>query len=187
MALIRPTDAVLRARSKWRWHGQERPAFADAPAPGQRSVWDFPRPPRLEPAGAPVRVAMADGTPIAETARAVAVLETAGAPTYYVPPDDVAGEALTRTGDTFHCEWKGLSDEVSAGTGGARVQRAGWVLTEVYEEFEALAGWYAFYPQELACFVGGERATSQPGGYYGGWVTADLAGPIKGAPGSGGW
>ena len=67
------------------------------------------------------------------------------------------------------------------------VQRAGWVLIQAYPEFRELLGWYAFYPQELACYVGEERAGTQPGGYYGGWVTSDIAGPIKGAPGSQGW
>jgi uncharacterized protein (DUF427 family) len=182
MTIIEPTAMVQRARRKWRYTGAERPSFAQPPGPGQESVWDYPRPPRIEPADKPLRVMLGD-TELARTTRGMRVLETAGAPTFYFPPDDVNTGLLHRTGDSFHCEWKGISEELSANG----VERAGWVLTQAYPEFRGLLGWYAFYPQELACFVGDERALSQPGGYYGGWVTSNLAGPLKGAQGSGSW
>ena len=182
MQLLIPTPDVVRAREKWRYFGQERPAFAVPPGSGQISVWDFPRPPRIEDARARLRVESSDRI-IAETTRGVRVLETAGAPTYYFPPEDVDSGLLKRTGSAFHCEWKGISDEIAI----EQSERSGWVLRQVYAEFEALLGWFAFYPQDLRCFVGNERVGAQPGGYYGGWVTADLVGPIKGEPGSGGW
>lgn len=182
MQLLIPTPDVIRAREKWRYVGQERPAFAAQPSSGQISVWDFPRPPRIEDAAIRLRVESCDQL-IAETTRGVRVLETAGAPTYYFPPEDVDSGLLNRTGSSFHCEWKGISDEIAS----QQASRAGWMLSGVYAEFEALYGWFAFYPQNLRCFVGDERVDSQPGGYYGGWVTTDLVGPIKGEPGSGSW
>ena len=30
------------------YRGQKRPVFADSPGPDQESVWDYPRPPRIE-------------------------------------------------------------------------------------------------------------------------------------------
>ena len=36
-------------------------------------------------------------------------------------------------------------------------------------------------------YVGDERGTPQPGGYYSGWVTSKLRGPIKGLPGTESW
>lgn len=180
--LLTPTPDVERARKKWRYTGQDRPAIAIRPGEGKLSVWGFPRPPRVEETPSTLRVESGHQL-VAETMRGVRVLETAGAPTYYFPPSDVDDSLLRRTGSTFHCEWKGISDEISAGP----TLRAGWVLTGVYAEFEELCGWFAFYPHDLRCFVGGERVSAQPGGYYGGWVTADLVGPFKGEPGSGTW
>ena len=46
----------------------------------------------------------------------------------------------------------------------------------------------AFYPARVdACFLGDERVTAQEGGFYGGWITADIEGPFKGAPGTSEW
>jgi hypothetical protein len=51
-----------------------------------------------------------------------------------------------------------------------------------------MKGYVAVYAGPMdACFVGTERATPQPGGFYGGWVTSRVAGPFKGVPGSAGW
>ena len=176
------TDDVRRNREKWRYTGRLRPEFAVTPSAGQRSVWDFPRPPRIEPVAQQIRVE-AEGNEIASTRRGRQVLETSGAPTYYFPPEDVRVARIRLSGRRFHCEWKGISDAFDVG----EVVDAGWQLTEVYSEFAEMLGWYAFYPQRVACFVGAERAGAQPGGYYGGWVTRDLAGPIKGGPGTSDW
>lgn len=182
MNLLTPSPEVIRARKNWRYRGVTRPPFATAPADGQLSVWDFPRPPRIEPVGELLRVED-NGRLIAATTSGFRVLETAGAPTYYFREADVATSLVWRTGMTFHCEWKGVSEEIST----AGVRRAGWVLTDAYPEFGSLQGYYAFYPHSLACFVGDLRARPQPGNYYGGWVTPDLVGPIKGEPGSESW
>ena len=100
-----------------------RPTHAVQPGAGQESVWDYPRPPRLEPTARRVRVVLG-GVTVADTRRALRVLETSHPPAYYVPPEDVL-----------------------------------WAYLEVV-----------------------------PGiGSKGDWVTADVVGPFKGAPGSASW
>ena len=174
---------IAAARAKWLWRGQQRPAFAEPTAPGEESVWDFPRPPRMEPVDEAIRVEDGAGRIVAETSQGVRVCETAGAPTYYFPPADVEHALLEREGEGSLCEWKGIA--VSFAVSGSPGQA--WSYERVFAEFTAIRGWLAFYPSLLACFIGAERVTPQPGGYYGGWVLRRLKGPIKGEPGSGSW
>ncbi|MCS7289004.1 MAG: DUF427 domain-containing protein, partial [Roseiflexus sp.] len=68
-----------------------RPVQRIPPGPGQESVWDYPRPPRVEPTSRRVRVVFG-GVTIADTRRALRVLETSHPPTYYIPPEDVRME-----------------------------------------------------------------------------------------------
>jgi uncharacterized protein (DUF427 family) len=177
------TDELRAARERWRYRGQLRPHFAEAAGPGEESVWDFPRPPRLEEVAQRLRVLTPDDVVLADTVRGCRVLETAGAPTYYFPPEDVATGALVATPGRSLCEWKGVAESFAWGT----LDPAAWSYTRTFPEFVAISGWFAFYPGQLRCFVGEEQVTPQPGGYYGGWVTAALRGPIKGEPGSGHW
>ncbi|MEM1228902.1 MAG: DUF427 domain-containing protein [Pseudomonadota bacterium] len=188
--------AVLEHRAAWPLRGQERPPFAEEPRPGQRSVWDFPRPPSQAVLAreALVRLHEADGAAvIARSDAAVEVMETASAPTVYFAPESVDESALVATDGRSHCEWKGLAvsyalaPALAAQANIPAAQAVAWRYLAVYPEFESIYGWYAFYPQYLACYLAQERVRAQPGGYYGGWVTDDLAGPIKGAAGSGGW
>lgn len=172
---------ILAARDHWQFRGQKRPDFAAEPMEGQESVWDYPRPPRIEDVAATLRVEHA-GELVAETRRGKRVLETAGAPTYYFPPDDVMAVIKPESGGSI-CEWKGVAQPLSI----AGVANAGWRYVEMFPEFADLYQWIAFYPSKLDCYVGDERVTPQPGGYYGGWVTANVVGPIKGEPGSGAW
>lgn len=152
------------------------------------SVWDYPRPPRLEPAGRPVRVEHG-GNVVAASARAWRVLETSHPPVYYVPWEDVAQELLVPVAVTSFCEWKGQATYFDVVVPGAeRAVRAAWTYLRPTRAFAELAHAVAFYAQRLdACFVGDEQATPQPGLFYGGWVTSDLVGPFKGEPGSAGW
>lgn len=186
MVSKQPSPEVLRARRKWKWNGQERPAWADAPAAGQESVWDFPRPPRIEPELRTVRVEHG-GEVVAETRSALRVLETAGAPALYLPVADVDPALLVVSSGESFCEWKGRARlfDVTAGKGASE---AAWSYPDPYPEFESIRGRLAFHPARVdACWLGNLRATPQLGGYYGGWVTDELAGPIKGGPGSGAW
>ncbi|MBL0162463.1 MAG: DUF427 domain-containing protein [Xanthomonadales bacterium] len=171
----------------WKWTGAERPSFANVPALGQESVWDYPRPPRLEADQRHVQVLIGDHV-LANTHRAIRVLETASPPTFYLPPEDI-DESLLRTqvGDSF-CEWKGRARYWSVVAGEGRLLEAvGWSYPEPTPAFAPIAGWLSFYPGRLHCKVDGERVLPQPGGFYGGWLTREIAGPVKGLPGTGRW
>lgn len=180
--ILEVTPSVAAQRAKWRYDGTTRPDFAESVTKGVESVWDYPRPPRIEPVAKTLRVRVA-GRLVAATQNGVRVCETAGAPTYYFPPEDVAVDSLEPTGNRSACEWKGVAEEL----GLESIAPAAWRYVEVFAEYRALYRWVAFYPRALECYVGDERVTAQPGDDYGGWVTAGLAGPIKGPPGSENW
>jgi uncharacterized protein (DUF427 family) len=156
-------------------------------APGEESVWDYPRPPALEPVAERVRVVF-EGTPLADSTRALRVLETSHPPVYYLPRDDVDMERLRPAPGSSYCEWKGDARYFDV-VGKERVaERVAWSYESPVARFAPLAGYIAFYAGPMdACFVGDEVATPQPGGFYGGWVTSRIKGPIKGTPGSWGW
>jgi uncharacterized protein (DUF427 family) len=152
----------------------------------RESVWDYPRPPRTEPERRLVTVAL-NGTVVVDTDRALRILETAGAPTVYVPPDAIASGSLRPAHGSSYCEWKGAASYFDVLAGGAIAERAAWSYPEPKRGFEAIAGWVSFYPALVDCRLGDEVVEPQPGGFYGGWVTAEIVGPIKGVPGSNFW
>jgi uncharacterized protein (DUF427 family) len=174
------------ARAHWAWRGQGRPRFAAACGAGQTSVWDFPRPPRLAPEPREVRIVW-DGVPVARSTCAVRVLETAHPPSYYIPWRDVERQLLQPAPGGSFCEWKGPARYWSLVHGERRLASQAWSYPQPLARAEALANCVAFYARDLTCSVGGLPATPQPGGFYGGWVTPDLAGPFKGEPGSESW
>jgi len=153
------------------------------------SVWDYPRPPRVELSPRRVRVVLGGGA-IAESVRAHRVLETSHPPVYYVPLEDVAPGALAPSGgrQTF-CEWKGDASYLDVtGADGRRVERAAWTYRDPRPGFEAIRDAIAFYPALMdECTLDGEVVQPQEGGFYGGWITSDIAGPFKGARGTTGW
>ena len=150
------------------------------------SVWDFPRPPRIATETRPVRIELG-GELVAESDRALRVLETAGGPTIYVPQAEVADGVLTPTEATTVCEFKGVASYLDVHGAGRRARRAAWTYPRPAHGYEALTDYVSFYPARVECRLGNERVESQPGGFYGGWVTAELLGPIKGGPGSEAW
>lgn len=164
------------------------PGPASGPPPEGESVWDYPRPPRLERCALPVRVEHG-GRVVAQSAQAWRVLETSHPPVYYVPREDVATELLVPLAVTSFCEWKGQAVYFDVAVPGAeRARRAAWSYPRPTAAFAGLRDAVAFYAQRLdACFVGEEQVTPQPGLFYGGWITAGLRGPFKGEPGSEGW
>ena len=135
-----------------------------------------------------VRVRFAD-TQIAESLRALRVLETASPPTVYIPLGDVAEEHLVaaRAGTPTFCEWKGSASYLDVLVDGVRCDRAAWQYLAPVEAYAALRGHVAFYPGRVDCWLDDERVAPQPGGFYGGWVTSDIEGPFKGVPGTLGW
>ena len=157
--------------------------------PGRESVWDYPRPPRVEPVTERIRVEVG-GVVVAATERALRVLETASPPAYYIPPDDIRLDLLEPSSTATVCEWKGLASYHSLRQGPAAhaVRDIAWSYERPRAGFEAIRGHLAFYAGRVdAAWVGDERVLPQPGDYYGGWVTSRIVGPFKGDPGTLGW
>jgi uncharacterized protein (DUF427 family) len=157
------------------------------PRPGQESVWDYPRPPRVEPLTERIRVVV-DGVTIADSTRALRVLETAGPPVYYVPPADARMDLLRPSPHRTFCEWKGDASYHTLELGGRTIFNIAWSYREPLPGYEAIRDHVAFYAGLVdEAWVGDERATPQPGRFYGGWVTSRIVGPFKGEPGTSGW
>ena len=151
-------------------------------------VWDFPRPPAVVPCERRVRVELG-GETVADSARALRVLETSHPPTVYLPAGDVRPGLLTPSAArATWCEFKGAARYLDAVTDGRRVRAVAWTYPAPSPGYEALRDHIAFYPGRVdAAWLGDERVEAQEGDFYGGWITADLVGPFKGPPGTLGW
>ncbi len=157
------------------------------PGPGQESVWDYPRPPRLEATRRHVVVRF-DGVLLADSRNALRLLETSHPPTYYIPPADVRMDLLTKIARTSFCEWKGTAHYFDLVHRTKRAAAVAWGYADPTPAFAALRDHVALYAAPMdECTVDDERVIPQPGGFYGGWITRDLVGPFKGEPGSYGW
>jgi uncharacterized protein (DUF427 family) len=157
------------------------------PQPGQESVWDYPRPPRLEATSKPIQI-VCNGIVIADTCHAQRVLETSHPPVYYIPPEDIRQEYLVKMPQTSYCEWKGRGAYYSVVVGDRQLPNVAWYYPEPTPAFAAIQNYVAFYAAPMdACYVAGEKVEPQPGNFYGGWITADIVGPFKGIEGSWGW
>ncbi len=187
MTQSRPPLTPRLKRIATMWQDAPRPANIVAPGPGQESVWDYPRPPRLDDVRDTVQVEHA-GVVIGKTTRALRVAETSSPPCYYIPPDDIDWHHVEPTSGRSMCEWKGTAAYFSIRVGPSRVERAAWSYPTPYEEYADLRNYLAFYANRVdRCTVGGAVVVPQPGEFYGGWVTPNLVGPFKGSPGSQGW
>ena len=154
------------------------------PRLGQESVWEYPRPPRLEACEKHIRVVF-NGAMIADTRRARRVLETSHPPNYYIPRDDIDVDRLVRVPGTSLCEWKGQAVYYDVVSGEKRAERAAWGYPDPTASFAAIKDHLAFYAGPMdACYVDDERVVPQPGGFYGGWITSEIVGPFKGEPGT---
>ena len=163
----------------------------EVPGPGQESVWDYPRPPEVRPVQDRIRV-VHRGEVIADSTSALRIVETAGAPVYYVPPADIDMERLEPAEGVSICEWKGAAVYYNLLVGNERIPRAAFAypdpLTDLGQGYDRIAGWIGFYVGRVdEVWVGDERARPQPGGVYAGWVTDAIVGPIKGGPGTSHW
>ncbi len=151
------------------------------------SVWDYPRPPALVPCERRVRVAFA-GETVADSTAALRMLETASPPTIYVPRVDIAAGCLAPAAGRSVCEWKGTAAYGDLVVAGRRAERAAWWYPQPAPAYGALLDHVAFFPGRVdACHLDDEQVTPQEGDFYGGWVTSDIQGPFKGAPGTLGW
>ena len=174
-----PPSQILKAAA--RSHVMEKPALKT------ESVWDYPRPPRAERSPRRIQVFYA-GMLVASTERAVRVLETSHPPVYYVPREDVRVEFVTPSNRHSFCEFKGSASYWNLEVNGRLSTDAAWSYEHPSAGFESIAGYLAFYPSKVdACFVDGELVQAQASTFYGGWVTSDITGPFKGAPGTESW
>ena len=208
-----PKDQLLRrvARHRTGWDDGPKPR-PDPAGPGEESVWDYPRPPEIRPAG-PIPVGARDGDThdggkgdaarivaevifdrktLARSDRALRVCETAGVPVWYFSPDDVATDLLVETASVSVCEWKGAAVYYDVVSGALRSHHAAFAYPDPLDDlgmgYERIAGWYGFYPARVeACFVNREQVRPQPGDLYAGWITNAIKGPVKGEPGTGHW
>ena len=153
----------------------------------RESVWDYPRPPRVEPCPQRVRVEFG-GEAIVDTVRAYRLLETSHPPTYYIPQGDLKREFLQANPRRTFCEFKGTASYWDLRVGERTSAACAWSYPAPSAAYSALRDHLAFYAHRVdACFVGDERVQPQAGDFYGGWITANLVGPFKGVPGSRGW
>lgn len=157
------------------------------PGPSRESVWDYPRPPRVEPCLQRLRVEF-NGETVADTGRAYRLLETSHPPVYYIPPGDVKMEFLRLNSARSFCEFKGEACYWDIQVGARASMAAAWSYPSPSQRYSTLRDHLAFYPQRVdGCFVDGERVQPQEGDFYGGWITANITGPFKGGPGTRGW
>lgn len=157
------------------------------PGEGQESVWDYPRPPRLEAVPQRVRVFF-NGETIVDTVKAYRVLETSSPPTYYIPVADIITRYLSPARLRTHCEWKGVAAYWDLTVNGRTSPKAAWSYPNPTPAFFLIKDYISFYAGRVdACYVADERVQAQEGDFYGGWITSSIVGPFKGAPGTLHW
>ncbi|KAI9034474.1 hypothetical protein DFJ74DRAFT_649651 [Hyaloraphidium curvatum] len=166
---------AARAASKW-----------CRPGSTKEDVWLYPRPPALEPVSRRLRV-MFNGQIVADTTRAYRILETTHPPTYYLPPEDIKMEYLSETARSTYCEWKGSCSYYTVRVGDKIAENRAWFYKRPSPAYAAIANYVSFYASPFDCFVDDEKVAKQEGDFYGGWVTSDLEGKMKGGPGTFGW
>ncbi len=187
--MIRPQrrdDEVMPSSKKPGPFRSSRHPEPDPVADGQESVWEYPRPPAIEATARLLRVELG-GQVVGESARGVRVLETSHPPTYYVPLADCDAALFTEAHGRSFCEWKGVAQYFTVAAGGVVAEAGAWTYTDPSPTFRSIVDHVAFYPSVFSCFVDGEAVRPQPGGFYGGWITSQVAGPCKGEPGTEWW
>ncbi len=176
---------LQKSRESWANTGTKRPPFAIKPKKGQRSVWDFPRPPIIEKVNDKI-VVNSNGIQIAMSNAAFTVLETASPPTYYLEGRDIDMDTLVMMqGKTSLCEWKGKAIYFALKTDVYRP--VAWSYPNPFPGFKDLKNCLAFYPQHLECYVNDNQVKAQESEFYAGWITPDLTGPFKGEKGTEYW
>lgn len=165
---------------------------ADPSAGQPESVWDYPRPPRIEPCARHLKI-IHHGIVIADTQQSFRILETSHPPVYYIPQQAIAMQWLQRSPSrSSFCEFKGSATywslHLPAELGAADVADVAWSYAAPTGQYLALKDHLAFYASRVdSCFVDDEQVKAQAGDFYGGWITSHVTGPFKGAPGTRGW
>jgi uncharacterized protein (DUF427 family) len=151
-------------------------------------VWDYPRPPAVVPCERRVRIELA-GEVLADSTRALRVLETSHPPTIYIPLADVREELLAESdAHSTWCEFKGAARYLDAVVDRRRFEAVAWIYPDPSSGYEVLRDHVAFYPGRVdAAWLGDERVQAQESDFYGGWITGDLVGPFKGPVGTLTW
>ena len=157
------------------------------PREGQESVWDYPRPPRIEPTKKTLKIIF-NGEVIVETNNGYRVLETSHPPAYYIPQDDINMNCLTKTARSTFCEFKGAASYWTVKVGDKVATNSAWGYKNPAAGFEAIKDHICFYASKMdECYVNDELVQAQAGDFYGGWITSDVIGPFKGGAGTWGW
>ncbi|HAA10498.1 MAG TPA: hypothetical protein DCE41_01910 [Cytophagales bacterium] len=157
------------------------------PKPGQESVWDYPRPPKLEAVKDTLRVIW-EGEEIANTRDGVRILETSHPPVYYFPLSDVNPKVLVADARSTFCEFKGMARYYHLQNQRVQEPLAAWFYPSPNKAYLELTNRIAFYPSKVeAAWVGDQRVKAQAGDFYGGWITPNIVGPFKGGDGTWGW
>ncbi|MFU8794156.1 MAG: DUF427 domain-containing protein [Dethiobacteria bacterium] len=153
----------------------------------EESVWDYPRPPRVEAFSGLIEVHHG-GLVLAKSHRTYRALETSHPPVFYIPPADIEMEMLVKTAKTSMCEFKGMAIYYDLVLPEMQVESVAWSYENPRRGFEEIKDHLAFYPSKVdACYVDGEKVKPQEGDFYGGWITKNIKGPFKGGPGTWGW
>lgn len=157
------------------------------PGPNQESVWNYPRPPRIETTDKHIEIVF-NQVLIVDTRRAYRLLETSHPPNYYIPLADVKADYLIPSTRTSFCEWKGQARYYTLKVGEQQATDVAWYYPDITPAYKEIEGYVSFYPGPMdACYVNGEKVQPQPGSFYAGWITQDVVGPFKGDAGSWGW
>jgi len=151
----------------------------------EESVWDYPRPPRIEAVDWPLRVEHA-GRVLAGTTEGLRILETSHPPCFYFPPESVDFSRLEESDTRTYCEWKGQARYWHLKTDDGLIEDVAWAYPNPTDE--RIRDHVSFYAGRVdACYVDGERVQAQEGSFYGGWILSWVKGPFKGGPGTAGW
>lgn len=157
------------------------------PQPGQESVWDYPRPPRLEKFSGHVRIIF-NNEVICDSNRACRILETSHPPTYYIPISDFVSDILQKTSKQSFCEFKGMASYYHVVSKGKIANQAAWGYLKPNSKYPELKDTVAVYAHMMdECYVNDEKVQAQAGDFYGGWITSNIVGPFKGGLGTWGW
>ena len=120
-----------------------------------------------------------DDTTIADSTRAVRVLETTHPPVWYIPPEDVRMDLLDNSTTSTFCEYKGTASYWTLRSGERTIEDVAWSYEQPIPAFASLRAYIAFYPRRVdACYVDDEQAIPEPGDSYGGWITSEIIGPF---------